>query len=154
MAYIENNFWEITSPFRVNNAFWTNAQLVFGATVNGWSSYLPTTAYNTGFFLPYDIHITTQNLNTKEVESVKNLAVYPNPSSVGNSFHVNFQNAAIAQGTVEVTDLNGKVIYTSESRNFAAGMNTVSIDAVLASGIYVVSVKTTHGLQSTKLIVQ
>lgn len=154
MAYIENNFWEITSPFRVNNAFWTNAQLLFGATVNGWSSYLPTTAYNTGFFLPYDIHITTQNLNAKDVESVKNLAVYPNPSSVGNSFHVNFQNAGLAQGNVEVMDLNGKVIYTGETRNFAAGMNTVSIDATLAAGIYVVSVKTTQGAQSTKLIVQ
>jgi len=154
MAYIENNFWEITSPYRVNNAFWTNSQLVFGATVNGWSSYLPTTAYNTGFFLPYDIHITTQNLNTKEVNAIQNLSVYPNPSNSGNSFQVSFLSNTVTKGSVEVLDLNGKVVYNENSRAFSNGMNTVSVDATLAAGVYMVVVNTSNGSQSSKFVVQ
>ncbi len=154
MAYIENNFWEITSPFRVNNAFWTNAQLLFGATVNGWSSYLPTTAYNTGFFLPYDIHISTQNLKTADIQPIQNLAVYPNPANMGSNFHVSFNSANITSGNVEIMDLNGKVVAAGDVRNFAAGVNTVSLNASLTAGIYMVAVKTANGTQSTKLIVQ
>ncbi len=154
MAYIENNFWEITSPFRVNNAFWTNSQLLFGATVNGWSSYLPTTAYNTGYFLPYDIHISTQNLKATEIQPIQNLAVYPNPANIGNNFHVTFNSASVTSGKVEIMDLNGKVIVAVESRNFANGSNTVTVNATLTAGIYMVAVKTANGTQSTKLIVQ
>jgi hypothetical protein len=154
MAYIENNFWEITSPFRVNNAFWTNSQLLFGATVNGWSSYLPTTAYNTGYFLPYDIHISTQNLKATEIQPIQNLAVYPNPANIGNNFHVTFNSASVTSGKVEIMDLNGKVIVAGESRNFANGSNTVTVNATLTAGIYMVAVKTANGTQSTKLIVQ
>ncbi len=154
MAYIENNFWEITSPFRVNNAFWTNAQLLFGATVNGWSSYLPTTAYNTGFFLPYDIHISTQNLKTADIQPIQNLAVYPNPSNVGNNFHVSFNSSNVTSGNVEIMDLNGKVVVAGDARNFAAGVNTVTLNANLTAGIYMVAVKTANGTQSTKLVVR
>lgn len=153
MAYLENNFWEITSNYRINNAFWTNAQLVFGAKVNGWASYLPTTAYNTGFFLPYSIHITTANLNNKDLNVLSGINVYPNPAQKGN-VQVVFNSSKLAIGKVVVSDLNGRVVMTTAEQNIGMGENVIPVSADLASGIYMVSVQSTAGTQSAKLVVQ
>lgn len=156
MGYFTNNMHEITSPYRYNNTFWTPFDLAGGQTINGWKSYYPTSAYNTTSFWEVYVNITSENLNTKDVnKGISGTKVYPNPTSGSSDavavFNLNRASAVSAQ----IIDLNGRVVRSINARQFNAGMNQLGLTTKdLSAGIYTVVLQSAAGTESSKLMVQ
>ncbi len=158
---IRANYWDaqaqdILTLNKINNTFWTPNFLAYGQTLNGWKSYLPTTAYTTTTFFNCWIDITTENLsNEKLVNGIQNTRVFPNPSAGQNTvkamFHLNNPSAVSAV----VMDINGRVVKNIEASQFVAGKNQMNIEVSdLKAGIYTVSLQSAIGTETAKFIVQ
>lgn len=156
MGYFTNNMQEIVSPYRYNNTFWTPFDLAGGQTINGWKSYLPTSAYATTSFLNLYVNITTENLSAKNVtKELSGTKVYPNPTSGSSNAVAVFNLNKANQVSAQIVDLNGRVVRSFATRQFNAGMNQFGLNtADLASGIYTVVLQSAAGTESTKLVVE
>ncbi len=159
---VRAHYWEniavvSETPYRYNNTFWTPSVLRNGVrTSNGWQSYYPTSIYTTSTMLGYWIDITTENAS---VEALKNgvaaLKVFPNPSNQGQEVAVNFELNNNAKVNVELTDINGRVLNVQSFENMNRGINEVRFaTSELAAGMYVVSVKSNIGTQTSKFIIR
>ena len=74
--------------------------------------------------------------------------IYPNP--VQDKIHINFQQP-LSEATIRIIDLKGSVI--SKNRYHSISKNNFEIDASrLPSGIYILQLQTTTGIQSFKFI--
>ncbi|MBP6334057.1 MAG: T9SS type A sorting domain-containing protein [Bacteroidia bacterium] len=91
--------------------------------------------------------------SVEENPSVSNLSVYPNPI---NSISVlTFQLTKSSTTEIDVMDYHGRVIRNISSENRSAGMHQVSIGTdQLASGFYMLRVKTESGQTNHKILVQ
>jgi hypothetical protein len=158
---IRANYWDAQSQDiltlnKINNTFWTPNFLAYGASFNGWKSYLPTTAYGTTTFFNCWIDITTEDLsNEKLVNGIQNTRVFPNPSagqtSVKAMFHLNNPSSVSAV----VMDINGRVVKNIEANNYTAGKNQMNIEVGdLKAGIYTISLQSAIGTETAKFIVQ
>ena len=79
------------------------------------------------------------------------LTIYPNPASV--SATVSFVAPATANGTLQVLQINGKIVQTIGNQRFNKGKNEISINVSgLPSGNYLVRLKTENGIATGKLI--
>ena len=85
-----------------------------------------------------------QALGIKNNEVVNQLSVYPNPS---NGLVTISATNAIKQ--VEVFDLAGKVIFTSNNYNNKCTVNTSAYN----KGMYIIKVQTEDAIETTKLLV-
>jgi len=83
-------------------------------------------------------------LGVKNNEVVNQLSVYPNPS---NGLVTISATSSIKQ--VEVFDLAGKVIFTSNNYNNKCTVNTSAYN----KGMYIIKVQTEDAIQTTKLLV-
>jgi hypothetical protein len=155
--YWENQAVVSETPYRYNNTFWTTADLRNGLRNDrGWQSYYPTSIYTTSTLLGFWIDITTQNAS---VESLKNgvadLKVFPNPSTQGEHIVANFELADNAIVTVDVRDINGRLVSQQANQLMNRGINEVSIPTQnIAAGIYTLSIHSALGSQNTKFIVR
>jgi len=156
MGYFTNTMHEIVSPYRYNNTFWTPFDLAGGQTINGWKSYLPTSAYNTTSFWDIFVDITSENLSAKNIsKELSGTKVYPNPTSGSNHAVAVFNLNNANQVSAQIVDLNGRVVRAFAARQFNAGMNQFGLNtADLASGIYTVVLQSAAGTESTKLVVE
>ena len=86
------------------------------------------------------------SLGTQET-SVVDFNIYPNPST-GSQINIALASDT-ASATVVVYDILGSVVYTKTS-----AQNTFTIQPILSSGTYIVSITTPSGTANKSLIVQ
>jgi hypothetical protein len=79
------------------------------------------------------------------------LKVYPNP--VDDEFMLDFNLPRQSDGTVEMTDMFGKVVYFSTFNNLLADSRRIDVSS-LADGVYFVSVRTQKWLLTKKVVVR
>lgn len=157
LEYFQNIPHDIlTTPYKINNTFWTSSDLLPGAKVSIWQGYVPTTVYGTAYMMNTDISITCDNLSTKELmNSNIGVAVYPNPSTIGSvpTALVNLKSASVV--SAKVYDLNGRLVGQNSARSLNAGLNEMPLNVSnLSAGIYTVTVETSFGTKSSKFIVK
>jgi hypothetical protein len=90
------------------------------------------------------------NENTNAVASVK---LYPNPTNASTT--IAFQLSENQDITIELVDVQGKVIRTESLNNMPVGRSThdIATDA-LSNGMYTVRVSSENGVKSSRLVVQ
>ncbi len=146
----------LTTPYKINNTFWTLSDLLPGAKVSIWQGYVPTTIYNSAYMMNADISITCDNLSTKELlNSNIGLVVYPNPASTNNNAIavVNLKSASMV--SAKVYDMNGRVVLATSTKAMNAGLNELPLaTSSLSTGIYTVTIETAAGTKSSKFIVK
>ena len=86
------------------------------------------------------------SLGTQET-SVIDFSIYPNPST-GSQINIALASDT-ALATVIVYNILGSVVYTK-----TVSKNTFSIDPIVTSGTYIVSITTPSGSANKSLIVQ
>lgn len=87
-----------------------------------------------------------------ELESLKNLSLYPNPTE--NELNLGFSVDNNEDVLINIMDLSGKVVYTQFVKA-APGSNLVMMDTnPLANGIYMVNVKTMQGSKALRFVKQ
>ncbi len=84
---------------------------------------------------------------------LNSMKLVPNPSN--NSSRLQFNTGSSTKASVTVTDLTGKMLVNLNDLTTQAGQNTIELStAELASGVYFVSLSTSTGKETVKLIVQ
>lgn len=165
-----NTIKTFTFPTPVAIAANQQVHVGFAQTANTLVGYFPlgsyvnpnlTTAYNTSALTGGTLTLLTTNLGQLGIEAVfsgscalgtesfstNSFTVYPNPA---NNFITisNGENAII--NTVEITDLNGRLVSNNEVN---ASEGQISI-ANLASGVYILNITTDQGKAVKKIVKQ
>ena len=112
----------------------------------------------------YDANGRREILNAEEHEnitvgvkefqkkSVQQISVYPNPSLGLTAAHFNLLNED--RVSLSVINMIGENVFSTESQNYTAGEHALFFDtANLPAGIYNVTLQTSNGAISQKLIV-
>lgn len=99
------------------------------------------------------ITVMETSLGLNELEAEYKLNVYPNPASEQTKVSFKLKNASDV--AVSITDLAGKVVFTENTANAAAGQHEVNINtANLAAGVYTVNFTANNSIVSKKLVVR
>jgi hypothetical protein len=97
----------------------------------------------------FDASLSVKNNN----ELVTGVSVYPNPAA--DKAEVSFNLNAASDVTINVVDLNGKVVNSNVLKNLAVGANSTSLNvANLANGVYSVVIKSNDSTVTKKLVVR
>ena len=81
------------------------------------------------------------------------LSVYPNPANDEVNVAFNLTNEALVN--VTVTDLAGKVIYTSNGENNVAGAHSMKINTSnFSNGVYMVNFKANNEVSTQKIVIR
>jgi hypothetical protein len=109
-----------------------------------------TNEYGNNLYLD-NINVVSNPVGIKETNTLSNVSVYPNPASTNATVKVNSANTGTATITV-YNALGQQVSMTSEK--IVSGVNTFDLNtAVLANGLYTISVATENGKTVQKLTV-
>ena len=123
---------------------------VFTPTVNGNYGLIVTI---NGCNSPVSACTAIGNVGLNENEAFSSFSVYPNPAA--ENIAIDFSLRAESAVNVSITDLSGKVVYTSNLGNKAAGASSLNVNtAAFANGIYVVNVLTNNGIATEKLVIR
>ena len=96
---------------------------------------------------------TVSGVGLNENEAFSSFSVYPNPAD--ENIAIDFSLRAESAVNVSITDLSGKVVYTSNLGNKTAGASSLNVNtAAFANGIYVVNVLTNNGIATEKLVIR
>ncbi|TXH59125.1 MAG: T9SS type A sorting domain-containing protein [Bacteroidia bacterium] len=97
----------------------------------------------------FDPSLSVKNNN----ELVSGVSVYPNPAA--DNAEVSFNLNAASDVTINVVDVNGKVVNSNVLKNLAVGANSTSLNvANLANGVYSVVIKSNDSTVTKKLVVR
>jgi hypothetical protein len=88
-------------------------------------------------------------MSVDELASTFGLSVYPNPASADATVAFDVKNAASV--AIQVTDLAGKVVYTSALANVNGAQNVVIPAQEFANGMYTVSINVDGAIATKKL---
>ncbi|MCC7298261.1 MAG: T9SS type A sorting domain-containing protein, partial [Bacteroidia bacterium] len=157
MASQDQHDQQLNSPYKVNNSFITNFEVLGGKAVGIFQAYLPGTVFNNSIFIPHFIHISTSNLSTQNVRAntLTGATVYPNPASANTSVDVVFNLGSVSQVTARIVDINGREVKAFDSKACVAGQNMMNLDiAGITKGMYLVVLESAAGKTTTKLNVQ
>jgi hypothetical protein len=81
------------------------------------------------------------------------LSVYPNPANDEVNVAFNLTNEALVN--VTVTDLAGKVVYTSNGENNVAGAHSIKINTSnFSNGVYMVNFKANNEVSTQKIVIR
>ena len=97
---------------------------------------------------------STFNLTTgvNDTEHDAQLSIYPNPGNDHITIH--FTSEKAETNTIQLLDLNGTLVLSKEVKA-NAGFNKINLNInTVSEGIYLVNMKSIHGIQTTKLIVR
>ncbi|MFM2393993.1 MAG: hypothetical protein RLZZ546_1975 [Bacteroidota bacterium] len=116
-------------------------------------------AFNDGYTATSSsaIQFVTGNLNSTstkdDINVVKNMAVYPNPSFTNEDFIIGITSAHEERAEIQVADLLGRVIYTKDVK-LEYGENEINVEGLKTSGIYIVNVKNERGSISKRFSIR
>ena len=97
----------------------------------------------------YDAAVSINEVVDKKISAT----IYPNPTTQDAMLEMTLDKAATL--SVQLTDMQGRVLYKTENRQYAAGKHSATLPTrALAAGTYFYSVSDAHGalLQSGKLV--
>ena len=81
------------------------------------------------------------------------LSVYPNPANDEVNVSFNLSNEALVN--VTVTDLTGKVVYSSKGENNVAGAHSIKINSSnFSDGVYMVNFKANNEVSTQKIVIR
>ncbi len=107
--------------------------------------------YGYGETEDYTVNITG-SVGIAENQTLSNVLVYPNPST--GSFNVTVNNVNFNQLSINVIDIQGKVVYSTTDKNLSSNYNKQINLEGLAKGLYYIKLSTESGVKFQKLIVQ
>jgi hypothetical protein len=108
-----------------------------------WTEFDPNNA-------EYDSIYPTTSIN--KVENVLNYSVYPNPATENVSISFDLLNSN--EVSVQVIDINGKIVSETITETFTAGSNKIDFaTANLSQGLYLVKFQTAETSLNTRLVV-
>ena len=94
--------------------------------------------------------LASASSSSRFIDDVSKLDVYPNPSS--GSLFIEYAGLPVGIMTVDVVDIQGKVVY-SESVSNEAGQGKVKIEPAVRSGVYFIRIKAGNTLRSSRVII-
>ncbi|MBU2950943.1 T9SS type A sorting domain-containing protein [Tamlana agarivorans] len=92
------------------------------------------------------IKLTSSTLSTNNQKEVKEFTIYPNPTS--DKIHIRSNQNGSSDGTVEIINLQGKLVNNMPLKSFPMVLNT----SELKEGFYVLKIKTESGTSIHKII--
>ncbi|MES2588457.1 MAG: T9SS type A sorting domain-containing protein [Bacteroidota bacterium] len=96
---------------------------------------------------------TISNAGINENAAFSSFSVYPNPAAENVAIDYALKNES--KVNVSISDLSGKVVYTSNLGSKTAGSHNLSVNTTsFANGIYVVNFTTTNGIITEKLVIR
>jgi hypothetical protein len=103
---------------------------------------------STGIIVFKSEKVSSLGINN-ENQSASDISIYPNPAK--DYINVYFMNTLSGNQTITLNNLYGSVLYSTK---LSAGQNKISFDAsALAPGIYFISVRSSAGTLSKKIII-
>ncbi len=90
------------------------------------------------------------NLNDNETSS-HNLSVYPNPSN--GHFYIDYESINPGDESIEVSDVLGRVVFESNIKAHAIGVQKIEVSTPLQNGFYNVLLKTKQGVFIKKIVI-
>lgn len=104
-----------------------------------------------------DISVVRMNFdptsNVENSEMFTGVSIFPNPAT--DKVAVDFNLNSASNVTINVVDVNGKVVNTNTLNNLSSGTNSTELNvANLASGIYSVVIKSNDSSVTRKLVVR
>lgn len=139
-----------STPVRVLDDI-TIPQPNFAAMVNTLSTAGAATSYTNGNSFAIRLKMGDQ-MGVESVASTFGLNVYPNPASANATVAFDVNNATTV--AIQVTDLAGKVIYTSSLANVNGAQNVVIPAQDFANGMYTVAINVDGAIATKKLNVR
>lgn len=124
----------------------SNMQILQAIKATASKSVTPDNFYGWGIPNLCAAHNYLQVLSVKEITKTSSISLFPNPTKQSFSFKLNetIQN-------IKITDILGKQIeFTLDSESNSN--NTISLNPLLANGVYIISIKTNAGIYNSKFI--
>ncbi|MDX1651789.1 MAG: T9SS type A sorting domain-containing protein [Brumimicrobium sp.] len=91
-------------------------------------------------------------LSLEENNADFNLSVYPNPAQ--NVANVSFELENASDVSFTLTDMSGKVVYSENASNVAAGKHTLTVPtSALSNGVYFYNFKAGNAVTTQKLVI-
>lgn len=88
-----------------------------------------------------------------ENAALSSLNIYPNPATDKVSMEYDLKNESNVE--ITITDMTGKVVYSSKLGSQAAGKHAVSVNTNnMTNGIYVVNIATNNAVSTQKLVIR
>lgn len=102
------------------------------------------------YFQEFWARFTDLNVNVED-QMARDFSIYPNPAS--DRFKLVYQSEALSQNRLQISDMNGKLVFDARYRSHA-GENSMEIDVqALPQGIYIISLSGEWGRLNEKLVV-
>lgn len=115
---------------------------------NGWSGFIPGSAYFQASVMSSGIKVSAQGVGLKNSDVITINNIYPNPTKGATTVVFNLKQSANV--SMSVLNLLGQEVAGSNAGNLAAGSNTIALDLTgLKAGVYFVNV-TIDGATSTE----
>jgi len=92
-----------------------------------------------------------QNTGINDLETISTVTLFPNPTN--DQVNVQFELQQTTEVVVELTDLSGRIIYSTTLNNLSVGKNNATIDlSAYNNGIYMLALRTDNVQHVSKLI--
>lgn len=94
--------------------------------------------------------------NTSSVNNIDHVAdvnIFPNPVSSNSQLHITFSSDKAAPAQISLHSVTGQTVYHNEV-NIVSGLNNLSIDPIVESGIYILEMKSEKGTLIETIIVE
>ncbi|MEP7320515.1 MAG: T9SS type A sorting domain-containing protein [Saprospiraceae bacterium] len=89
-----------------------------------------------------------------DIPEVKSFAVFPNPVIGNKLISLQVESRTGFSGVLSLHDLSGKKLFYQSNEKFPGGITSKSLDvSSLSSGVYILSIATSKGIGSRKLII-
>jgi flagellar hook assembly protein FlgD len=80
------------------------------------------------------------------------MELYPNPAK--DVVNINYKMAAAGQVNITITNIQGKILAVVQDGYQAAGDHSLTWNADIPQGWYLISIKTDAGIEQKQLIIQ
>ena len=101
-----------------------------------------------GFELMYD----TYPVSIKEIENINDLTIYPNPAS--DKVNVTFNTSTPDNFDITIYNVTGQVVYKETLNNFIGSYHNELNIADFAQGVYLMTIKSSKGAATRKVVIQ
>ncbi|GEM_PF-621198 len=146
---------QIAQKEYINNSWWVRSEHLYGnASSTGWTNSIPGNAYFEDRYLNYGVHITTQTLNTDELDNNMKFGVYPNPVSTREQLKADFRLNNASEINITIYDILGNKVLDVVNGFFTSGEHKVDANiSGLTPGMYIYTVRAGNAVTSKKISV-
>lgn len=129
----------------------TVAQPSYASMINTLSDLGVATAYSNGNAFAIRLKMGDQS-SVNEIEGLTAVSVYPNPATSSTNVAIELNTESIV--SVSVTDLSGKVVYSTDLGSVNGVQNVAINTDSISNGAYLVNINVNGSTSTEKLIVR